>query len=351
MLLPMPPRPSPALPAAVLAPGMRVAVTGGAGFLGSHVVEELLRRGHRVHAVDDLSGGSVQNLAAVATHPRLRVTVASVAEPATAQAVCAAADAVLHFAGVVGVRRLADDPLGVMQANQRSAECVFAAAAAARIGVLFSSSSEVYGRGRVPFAEDEPVSPGVPEGPRGSYACAKAYAEWLAFGHAARAGMPVVVARLFNTVGPRQTGDHGMVLPRFVQQARAGLPLTVYGDGRQTRCFAHVGDVARALLDLAAAPAAVGRIVNVGSDDEIAVRALAELVRARSGSRSPIETMPLAAVFPPGFDDVPRRVPSLARLRATIGWAPSRPMTAIVDELLAVPQRDATAPAAMTASG
>lgn len=350
MLLPMPDRfrePKPA--AAVLAPGMRVAVTGGAGFIGSHVVEELLRRGHRVHAVDDLSSGRIANLAAVAAHPRLGVTVASVADPCVAARVCAEADAVLHLAGVVGVRRLADDPLGVMQANQRSAEHVFAAAAEARIGVLFTSSSEVYGRAAVPFAEHEPVQPGVPEGPRGSYACAKAYAEWLAFGHAARAGVPVVVARLFNTVGPRQTGDHGMVLPRFVQQAVAGLPLTVYGDGRQTRCFAHVAEVARALLDLAAAPAAVGRVVNVGSDVEVSVRALAELVRARAGSRSPIESTPLAAVFPPGFDDVSRRVPSLARLRAAIGWTPTRPLTAIVDELLAAARIGA--PTALAASG
>ncbi|MFN6145680.1 MAG: NAD-dependent epimerase/dehydratase family protein [Planctomycetota bacterium] len=347
----MPVRPSAPKPAAaVLAPGMRVAVTGGAGFIGSHVVEELLRRGHRVHAVDDLSSGCMANLAAVTAHPRLAVTLASVADPRVAAAVCGAADAVLHLAGVVGVRRLADDPLGVMQANQRSAEHVFAAAAAARIGVLFTSSSEVYGRGRVPFDEDEPVQPGVPAGPRGSYACAKAFAEWLAFGHAARGGAPVVVARLFNTVGPRQTGDHGMVLPRFVQQAVAGLPLTVYGDGRQTRCFAHVAEVASALLDLASSPAAAGRIVNVGSDVEVPVRALAELVRARAGSLSPIEATPLAAVFPPGFEDVPRRVPSLARLRAAIGWTPSRSLPAIVDELLAIARVGASPPTALTAA-
>lgn len=313
----------------------RVLVTGGAGFVGSHVVEELLRRGHRVHVVDDLSTGRLANLAAVAAHPALRVTLASIAEPCFADRVCADADVVFHLAGVVGVRRLADDPLGVMQANQRSAEHVFAAAAAAGAGVLFSSSSEVYGRGRVPFCEEDPVQPGVPEGPRGSYACAKAYAEWLAFGHAGRTGLPVVVARLFNTVGPRQVGDHGMVLPRFVAQAVRGEPLTVYGDGSQTRCFAHVAEVARALVELAEAPKASGRVVNVGSDAEVSVRALADLVRARAGSRSPIAAMPLADVFPRGFDELPRRVPSLHRLRAMIGWAPARPLATIVDELLA----------------
>jgi UDP-glucose 4-epimerase len=352
MLSPMP-RPCsaddatpPARGRALLAGPARALVTGGAGFVGSHLVEELLRRGHRVHVVDDLSTGRLANLAAVAAHPALRVTVASIADPCLADRACADADVVFHLAGVVGVRRLADDPLGVMQANQRSAEHVFAAAAAAGAGVLFTSSSEVYGRGRVPFCEEDPVQPGVPEGPRGSYACAKAYAEWLAFGHAGRTGLPVVVARLFNTVGPRQVGDHGMVLPRFVAQAQRGEPLTVYGDGSQTRCFAHVAEVASALVDLAESPAAAGRVVNVGGDVEVAVRALAELVRARAGSRSPIVATPLVDVFPRGFDELPRRVPSLQRLRAMIGWAPSRPLSAIVDELLAIgaaPRAAATA--------
>lgn len=351
MLSSMPtPARDPAAVRAVLAPQSRVVVTGGAGFVGSHVVEALLARGHRVHVVDDLSSGRLANLAAVARHPRLAVTVASVADAAVAGRICGDADAVFHLAGVVGVRRLADDPLGVMQANQRSAEHVLAAAAAAGLGVLFTSSSEVYGRGRVPFREDDPVQPGVTEGSRGSYACAKAYAEWLAFGHAARNRAPVVVARLFNTVGPRQVGDHGMVLPRFVRQALAGEPLTVYGDGSQTRCFAHVGEVARALVELAAAPAAAGRVVNVGSDAEVTIAALAELVRARAGSSSPIVAVPVANVFPPGFDELPRRVPSLARLRAVLGWAPNRPLGAIVDELLADAQA-AVRPSAIEAVG
>jgi len=178
------------------------------------------------------------------------------------------------------------------------------------------------------------VRPGATEGLRGGYACAKAMGEWLALGHAASTGLPVVVARLFNTVGPRQSGDHGMVLPRFLQQAVRGEPLTVYGDGAQTRCFAHVGDVVRALADLAAAPAAVGHVFNVGSDRETSVLELARLVCARAGSRSTIQHVPYGEVFPPGFVDPPRRVPSLERLRRVLGWVPATPLAAIVDELV-----------------
>ena len=310
-------------------------VTGGAGFIGSHLVEELLARGHAVHVVDDLSTGRIDNLAAVAARPSLRVTIASVTEPAVAARICADADLVFHLAGVVGVRRLANEPLFVMQQNLHVTECMLQAAAAAHVPILVTSSSEVYGDGRVPFVEDDPIRPGATEGLRGGYACAKAMGEWLAFGHAEQSGLRVVVARLFNTVGPRQTGDHGMVLPRFLRQALRGEPITVYGEGAQTRCFAHVGDVVRALADLSTAPGAVGRVFNVGSDLETSVLALAELVRERTGSRSPIVRVPFDDVFPPGFVDPVRRVPSLARLRAAIGWAPSLPVAAIVDQLVA----------------
>ncbi len=313
----------------------RVAVTGGAGFIGSHLVEELLRRGHEVHVVDDLSTGDLANLQEVGGHRALRVTIASVADPAVAAAACAGADAVFHLAGVVGVQRLADDPLAVMQCNLHCTERVLAAAAAARVPVLLTSSSEVYGDGRVPFDECDPVRPGATDGLRGGYACAKAMGEWLAFAHAADSGARVVVARLFNTVGPRQRGDVGMVLPRFVAAAVRGEPIVVYGDGAQTRCFAHVREVARALADLALAAGAAGRVFNVGSDDETPVLALAELVRARAGTASTIRRVPFGDVFPVGFVDPVRRVPSLRRLRAAIGWAPAMPLQAIVDELVA----------------
>lgn len=340
--IPMSPTTRPATLPLLPAPGPgvtpRVLVTGGAGFIGSHLTEELLRRGYAVHVVDDLSTGALANLDAVRGHAQLQVTVGSIAETRLAQQACATAAAVFHLAGVVGVQRLAADPLAVMQGNLQGTEVLLRAASAAGCGVLLASSSEVYGEAPVPFREDEPVRPGSPEGSRGGYACAKAMGEWLAFGHAGQHGLPVLVARLFNTVGPRQSADYGMVLPRFVRQAVRGEPITVYGDGLQTRCFAHVGEVVRALADLAVAPGAVGRIYNVGSQVETNVAALAELVRSAAGSRSPIVRQPLAEVFPAGFRDPVRRLPDLARLRQAIGWVPTASIQAMVAELVALAQ-------------
>ena len=312
-------------------------MTGGAGFLGSHLCAELLRRGHPVHVVDDLSTGSLANLDELAGHPRLRVTVASVADPAVARRICTDdAGVVFHLAGVVGVRRLATAPLDVMQRNLRCNEAMIDAAAAAGVPILLTSSSEVYGDGPVPFREQDPVRPGATEGLRGGYACAKAMSEWLAFGHAECNGLPVVVTRLFNTVGPRQSGDHGMVLPRFVEQALRGEAITVYGNGMQTRCFAHVGQVSRALVDLVSARGVRGRVCNVGSAVETTVADLARLVRDLAHSESPIVHVPFGSVFPPGFLDPPRRLPCLDRLRAAIGWVPDAPLAAIVGELIAL---------------
>lgn len=314
--------------------GLRVVVTGGAGFIGSHLVDELLRRGCRVHAVDDLSTGSVTNLAAASAHAAFRFTRGSAEDPAIAAACCTDAELVFHLAGAVGVERLAAEPLAVMQRNLRVTEVMLGAAAATRVPILITSSSEVYGDGPVPFREGDPVRPGSTEGRRGGYACAKAMGEWLALGHRAQSGLPVVVARLFNTVGPRQSGDHGMVLPRFVEQAVRNEPLTVYGTGGQTRCFAHVADVVRALVELTRARGAAGRVFNVGSEAETTVRQLAELVRAAAGSESAIRTIPFGTVFPAGFVDPPRRVPSLDRLRAALGWVPSTPLRVIIAELV-----------------
>jgi UDP-glucose 4-epimerase len=322
-------------------PGLAV-VTGGAGFIGSHLVELLLQRGYTVHVVDDLSTGRLENLAAVTGDPKLTVTVGSVTDARIADYAIKPADVVFHLAGVVGVRRLAEEPLVVMQANLHSTESVLRSCAAHAVPVLVTSSSEVYGDGPVPFVESAPVHPGSTEGLRGGYACAKAMGEWLASAHAEQSGLQVVVARLFNTVGPRQTGDHGMVLPRFVQQAVRGEPMTVYGGGAQTRCFAHVRDVVRALLGLATSASVPGRVVNVGSAIETPVLKLAEMVRAAAESSSPIRNVPFGDIFPEGFVDPSRRVPSLDRLRAANGWVPEMPLASIVSELVALAlQQDA----------
>jgi UDP-glucose 4-epimerase len=323
-------------------------VTGGAGFIGSHLVEELLARGCRVHVVDDLSTGRRGNLEAVADHPGLTLTIASVAEAAVARSAIAHAKAhgapvLFHLAGVVGVQRLADAPLDVMQRNLASTQVTLAAAADAAVPVLFASSSEVYGDGPVPFTESASVRPGATEGRRGGYACAKAMGEWLAMAHADERHLPVLVARLFNTVGPRQNADHGMVLPRFVQQAVRGEALTVYGDGSQTRCFAHVREVARALADLAFAPRLPARVVNVGSAVETSVADLAELVRSAAGTGAAIQRVPYDERFPQGFVDPPRRLPCLDRLRRAIGWVPQAPLGAIVGELVDLARRDVAA--------
>ncbi|MFK7742524.1 MAG: NAD-dependent epimerase/dehydratase family protein [Planctomycetota bacterium] len=318
----------------------RAVVTGGAGFIGSHLVEILLAEGIEVLVVDDLSTGSRANLAPAMARSRrsgvnCELEVASCAEPATAARAVAGADIVFHLAGIVGVRKLARQPLDVMQANLHSTQAMLAAAAAGSVPILITSSSEVYGDGPVPFVENTPVQPGATEGLRGGYACAKAMGEWLAMAHRVDSNLPVLVARLFNTVGPRQSGSDGMVLPRFVRQALHGEPLTVYGEGRQTRCFAHVRDIARALFELSRSSCVPGPVVNVGSDIETSVGDLAQLVCEVAGSGSELRTVPFHEIFPPGFLDPPRRVPDLERLRTAIGWVPSTSLADIVRDQVA----------------
>ena len=339
--------PSPAQP--LCSGPCRAVVTGGAGFVGSHLVERLLEDGFSVVVVDDLSTGTLDNLRAVRDHDRLQVVVASVSDEPLARRAFTAADVVFHLAGAVGVRRLARAPLEVMQANLRASEVVLEVAADLGVPVLFTSSSEVYGGGAVPFVEHAAVTPGPTEGLRGGYACAKAMSEWLACAQAQRAALPVVVARLFNTVGPRQRGEHGMVLPRFVEQALRGEPLTVYGDGEQTRCFAHVRDVARALVDLARSTSLPGRVVNVGSAVETSVTDLAELVVAVAGGRGLIRRVPYEQVFPHGFTDPARRVPSLDRLRAANGWVPEMSVREIVEDVVAKARESAALQQAVAA--
>lgn len=316
-------------------PFARALVTGGAGFIGSHLSEHLLQRGCAVHVLDDLSAGSLQNLAHLSQLTGLRVTVASATQVEVVERALADVDAVFHLAGAVGVPRLHREPVDMLTRNLQPTETVLAAAARRRVPVLVASSSEVYGAGPVPFRESDPVRTGSVDSLRGGYACAKAMGEWLALAHARQHELPVVVARIFNCVGPRQAARHGMVLPRFLGQARRGEPITVYGDGRQTRCFAHVHDTARALAELLARSAAHGQVCNVGSDREIAIAELAAVVQRCTGSRSPIVHLAWEQVFPPGLADLPRRVPCLDRLRRLLGWVPDQPIAAIVEGMCA----------------
>jgi UDP-glucose 4-epimerase len=310
-----------------------VLVTGGAGFIGSHLVERLLDEGADVRVLDDLSTGSAENLAAVAGHPRLDLRCGSVLDEGQVAAALEGVGLVFHLAASVGVMRVARDPGRAIHTQVRGTELVLRHAARAGAGLLLASSSEVYGKGvKLPFSEEDDLLLGPPTQPRWSYACSKAAAECLAF---AEPRVPALVARLFNTVGPRQLGDHGMVLPRLVGQGLRGEPLTVFGDGGQRRCFADVGEVVACLCRLARTPSAWGGVFNVGSDREVSIADLASWVRARTGGRSEIVRVPYEEVYGEGFEDLGRRVPDLRRLVAAIGMRPQRELADVLDDVVA----------------
>ena len=317
---------------------MRVLVTGGAGFIGSHLVEAILARGDEVTVLDDFSTGRQENLAAVASDRRLRVLRGDVREAAAVEEALAGCGAVHHLAAAVGVRLIVEQPVRSIETNIHGTETVLRAASERGLPILIASSSEVYGKGvRCPVREDDDIVLGPTTVTRWSYAAGKAVDEFLALAHHRERGTRVVVARFFNTVGPRQVGRYGMVVPRFVEQALDGGPITVYGDGTQTRCFGFVGEVVQACLALLATPAAAGRVFNIGSPHEISVNDLAERVRSLVAPDCPVRRVPFEEVYGPGFEDLDRRVPSVERLRKTIGFAPDLRieefLPRIVDEL------------------
>lgn len=311
----------------------RALVTGGAGFIGSHLVERLLSRGDEVVVVDDLSTGARANLPA--SHDRLAFVQGDLREWLHGGAREAGAfDEIYHMAAAVGVELVIADPIGSIETNteQTSALLHYASGGAAgRPAVLVASSSEVYGKSdRVPFHEDDDVVYGPTTATRWSYACSKALDEYLALAHHRHHGLRVVIARLFNTVGPRQVGRYGMVLPRFVAAALGGKPLQVFGDGRQVRCFCDVRDVARGLIDLVHEPAAHGRIFNVGGGSDVSILELAQTVVEVLGSNSGIETVPYDKAYGPGFEDLRRRVPDLTRLREAIQFRPEHDLRSTI---------------------
>jgi len=315
---------------------MRMLITGGAGFVGSHLAGEMLSRGHEVLVLDDLSTGRYENIEALERGGRLRLVVDTVNNPSIVDECVKECEAVFHLASAVGVRLIIEQPVRTIESIVGGTEVVLRACARYRRPFLLTSTSEVYGKGsKVPFSEDDDRVMGATSKRRWSYACAKALDEFLTLAHWYESRLPVRIARLFNTVGPGQTGQYGMVIPTLVRQALRGQPLTVFGDGQQSRCFAHVADIVRGLADLMACEAARGQIVNLGNPEEITIRALAERIRELSGTAAEVVLVPYEEAYGEGFDDMRRRVPDLTRAAALIGFRPTMGLDRILSDVIA----------------
>ncbi|MCL4820668.1 MAG: GDP-mannose 4,6-dehydratase [Vicinamibacteria bacterium] len=316
---------------------MKALITGGAGFVGSHLAEALLSRGDEVYVLDDLSTGAIDNIDHLKSHPNFRYVIDTVMhEPVTAELIDRA-DVVFHLAAAVGVKLIVESPVNTIETNVHGTETVLKLANKKKKKVLIASTSEVYGKStNVPFAEDADLVMGATSKGRWSYACSKAIDEFLALAYHKEKHLPVVIARLFNTVGPRQTGRYGMVIPNFVKQALLGHPITVFGDGAQSRCFTFVGDVVGALIGLVDHPGAEGQVFNIGNDrEEISILELAKRVKARTNSKSEIQMIPYDEAYEAGFEDMPRRVPELSKIRSLIGYEPQVHLDAILDHVIA----------------
>ena len=324
---------------------MRYLLTGGAGFIGSHLADALVGRGDRVTVLDDLSTGRRENLEGVRASDRFEFVEGSVLDEALVDELVESADVVMHLASAVGVQLVVDQPLDSLIRNVRGNDIVISAAARHSRRMLFTSTSEVYGKNSSDaLSEDSDRVLGSPYKSRWAYATAKAFGEALAYGYHRERGMPAVVVRLFNTVGPRQRGAYGMVLPRFVRQALAGEELTVYGSGAQSRCFVHVHDSVNAMLMLCDAELATGRVFNVGSEREITIIELAGRVIERCGSRSTIRLVPYAEAYAEGFEELGKRKPDTGALRQLTGWAPTRGVDEIIDDVIAYERSEASEP-------
>jgi UDP-glucose 4-epimerase len=311
---------------------MKILITGGAGFIGSHLAERCLDAGWKVSILDDLSTGSFENIAPLKSSPRFSYTIDTIFNVPVVGELVDSADVVVHLAAAVGVRLIVDSPVRTIETNVHGTEVVLRAAAKKQKRVLLASTSEVYGKStEVPFRESDSLVLGATTRSRWSYACSKALDEFLGLAYWNEQRVPVTIVRLFNTVGPRQTGLYGMVLPTLVKQALLGEPLTVYGSGDQRRCFAYVGDVVEALMRIIRAPRLAGEVINIGNDTEISISALAHLVRRLTRSRSEIRHVPYTVAYGPGFEDMPRRVPCVAKLERLIGYRPVTPIETIIE--------------------
>jgi UDP-glucose 4-epimerase len=310
---------------------MKVLITGGAGFIGSHLAEHLLLQGHRVFIIDDLSTGDIENIIPLKSNRRFHYQIETIMNvPATAELVDRC-DIIFHLAAAVGVRLIVESPVRTIETNIRGTEIILNLAEKKKKKVILTSTSEVYGKAnKVPFSEADDLVLGPTCKGRWSYACSKAIDEFLALAYWREKKLPVIIARLFNTVGPRQTGQYGMVLPNFVKRALANEPLPVFGDGRQSRCFTHVEDVVAALYRLAITPEAVGEVFNIGSAEETEILSLARQVIDVTDSRSQIVFVPYDEAYGEGFEDMSRRLPDLSKIRRLIGYEPTRNLREII---------------------
>ena len=315
---------------------MKVLITGGAGFIGSHLADRLLHDGHEVVVLDNLSTGRLENISGLMDHPKFECVIGSVRDASLVYELVERCDVTIHMAAAVGVRLILEKPSYSIHTNVNGTENVLHAASSRDKLVIIASTSEVYGKSKkTPFGEDDDLVLGSTSNLRWSYACAKALDECLALAYAQESKINIIITRLFNTTGPRQTGRYGMVLPNFVEQALKGEPITVYGDGTQSRCFGHVMDAVESIVRLMDARSAVGQVFNVGNDQEITIEGLAELVKATIGSDSPIQKVPYSEAYPLGFEDMARRVPDVRKLERFIGYRPRTPLETIVADVIA----------------
>ncbi|MCC7449687.1 MAG: GDP-mannose 4,6-dehydratase [Anaerolineae bacterium] len=313
----------------------KALITGGAGFIGSHLAEQLLDRGQEVTIIDNLSTGQFENIAHLEKRIGFHYAIEDIRNAAVMDRLGSECDVIYHLAAAVGVFSIVSSPIDTIEVNVGGTEVVMQTARRYRKKVLIASTSEVYGKNeKVPFNEDDDRTLGPTTKSRWSYAASKELDEFLALAYHKAVGLPVVIFRLFNTVGPRQRGHYGMVLPRFVQWALNQEPIQVYGDGRQQRCFGNVHDVVQAIIGLAESPQAVGQVFNIGTNEEITIYELAERVRTRTGSNSEIITIPYDQAYEAGFEDMRRRVPDVSKIKQIIGWQPTTPLDETIDQII-----------------